>query len=151
MEALREASRRTALRPRVVCLHRKVDGPTCEQVARELAAELLVPSHPEEAAEVLSDSRVVVGMRLHALVLAAAAGVPFVGVAYDPKVSSFSRSVNMPCVAAAAPDADSLVRHVAELASDPTAPSRLRAQVEALRPLARRPALVAAGLVGACP
>lgn len=151
VEALREASRRADLRPRVVCLHRRVDEVTCQEVARELGAELVTPSHPREAVEAFADTRVVVGMRLHALVLAAAAGVPFVGVAYDPKVASFARSVHMPCVPATLPDPDALVGHVAELASDPAVATRLRAQVEALRPLARRPALLAAQLLGACP
>jgi polysaccharide pyruvyl transferase WcaK-like protein len=32
-------------------------------------------------------------MRLHSLILAAMAGVPLVGLAYDPKVASFLRSL----------------------------------------------------------
>ncbi|MBM3746393.1 MAG: glycosyltransferase [Acidobacteria bacterium] len=42
---------------------------------------------PEVIAGVLRMARMVVGMRLHALILATAVGTPSVGVAYDPKVS----------------------------------------------------------------
>lgn len=38
----------------------------------------------------------VIGMRLHALIFAVAAGVPVVGVSYDPKVESFLAEVGCP-------------------------------------------------------
>jgi polysaccharide pyruvyl transferase CsaB len=36
----------------------------------------------------------VIGTRLHSLILAAAIGVPIIGIAYDPKVNSFMQEVN---------------------------------------------------------
>ena len=53
------------------------------------AAVLTEPRPPEEAAGLLAGCDAVLGMRLHALVLAAARGVPVVGLAYDPKVDAF--------------------------------------------------------------
>lgn len=41
----------------------------------------------------LSRMRVVVSMRLHALIFAAGRGIPLAGVVYDPKVSSFLRYI----------------------------------------------------------
>lgn len=53
------------------------------------AASISYDGHsPETVAGILAQCDLVVGMRLHALVLAASAGVPVVGLAYDPKVTS---------------------------------------------------------------
>ncbi len=48
-----------------------------------------------ETVELIASSSIVIGERLHACVLAAAAGRPFVAVEYRPKVRDFSESVAM--------------------------------------------------------
>ena len=50
----------------------------------------------EKAAAILSGARVVMGMRLHALILAARYGVPFLALAYDPKVSALCEDLAYP-------------------------------------------------------
>jgi polysaccharide pyruvyl transferase CsaB len=49
-----------------------------------------------KAAAILSEARVVIGMRLHALVLAARHGVPFLAIPYDPKVSALCEDLEYP-------------------------------------------------------
>jgi polysaccharide pyruvyl transferase WcaK-like protein len=56
------------------------------------------PLTPAETMGVLSRCELVVGMRLHALIMAAAGGVPFVGIAYDPKVEQFAAAWDMPAI-----------------------------------------------------
>ncbi|MEW5935139.1 MAG: polysaccharide pyruvyl transferase family protein, partial [Bacillota bacterium] len=61
----------------------------------------------------------VIGMRLHALIFAVAAGVPVVGVSYDPKVESFLAEVG--CPQAGTPshlDADRLVELATRVLND---------------------------------
>ena len=38
---------------------------------------------------ILSECSLLIGMRLHALILSAVANIPMVGISYDPKIDSF--------------------------------------------------------------
>ena len=38
----------------------------------------------------------IVGMRLHSLIMAAACGVPMIGISYDPKVTAFCKEMKVP-------------------------------------------------------
>jgi polysaccharide pyruvyl transferase WcaK-like protein len=124
-----------------------VDFQLSRALAEALGAELLAPSTPHEALRAVAEARVVVGMRLHALVLAAAAGVPFVGLAYDPKVSSFAGGLDQPWVPVERVGGPELTRMVVSLWEDGQAAKLLQDKVAALQPLARRPAQVAADLL----
>jgi polysaccharide pyruvyl transferase CsaB len=48
---------------------------------------------PEEIISITKNFDLIVGMRLHSLIMAAVAGVPIVGLSYDPKVDRFLHQV----------------------------------------------------------
>lgn len=52
------------------------------------------PLNLEQGSYILAKSRLVVGMRLHSLILAASQRTPFVGISYDPKIDSFVKQFN---------------------------------------------------------
>ncbi|MGY2895972.1 polysaccharide pyruvyl transferase CsaB [Deinococcus sp. UYEF24] len=82
---------------RVVALsfHPSVD----DEAARSLGAdEVISTSDPALALNTIAAAGYVVGVRLHAVILAAAAGVPFTGVSYDPKVAGFCTDAGAPSV-----------------------------------------------------
>jgi polysaccharide pyruvyl transferase CsaB len=61
------------------------------------SAPMLLPECTlERAAAVIAGARVVVGMRLHALILAARFAVPFLAIPYDPKVASLCGDIGYP-------------------------------------------------------
>ncbi len=68
-----------------------------DDAARGLGADEVVSTQdPQVALDLIAQSGFVIGVRLHAVILAAAAGVPFAGVAYDPKVEGFCRDACAP-------------------------------------------------------
>ncbi len=71
-----------------------------DAAAHSLGADEVVSTRePQVALDTVAAAGAVAGVRLHALILAAAAGTPFVGLSYDPKVSGFcadAGAVSMP-------------------------------------------------------
>ncbi|MBB5233759.1 polysaccharide pyruvyl transferase CsaB [Deinococcus budaensis] len=68
-----------------------------DAAARALGADTVLSTRdPQEALDAIAASGFVIGVRLHAVILAAAAGVPFAGVAYDPKVAGFCADAGAP-------------------------------------------------------
>ena len=52
---------------------------------------------PQEMIDLIAEMDFVIGMRLHALIFAAIAGVPMVGLSYESKITSFLKRVEQPC------------------------------------------------------
>ena len=119
------------------------------QQATEFAISAPATDRVPEIVQQLAASRLVVGMRLHALILAASAGIPSVALAYDPKILSFMRSTGQEdAVVDLRADAEALRAAIARVADDlPGRTDRLRQRLPALREAAMRNAEVALDLL----
>ena len=101
------------------------------------------------AAGAIAGADAVLGMRLHAVVMAAAAGVPFVALSYDPKVAGFADQVGQPVVASVPGpvDRDAVVASVRKALDGPD--EAYLERVALLRAEARKPAREIARLLAA--
>ena len=99
--------------------------------------------------DALSSAELVVGMRLHALILAAGAGVPSLALSYDPKVRSFMQFSGQED---AVVDVDSvsdlkpLLAHIWNTRQERA--ERLRERLPAMKAAAMRNAEIAMALIG---
>ena len=96
LSAIRIVCLRRSLTPLFLIFDRRHDRYRSEQVARAYKGYACAPTDPTDAIALISVTRAVVTLRLHALIFATAAGIPAVGIAADPrdaKISAFARAV----------------------------------------------------------
>ncbi len=136
------ACRAASLRPVLVPMQHPEDLELAEEAARatlvgEVVRERLTA---REMLALLAGFDLVVGMRLHALIFAAIAGVPMVGISYDPKVDGLMGELDLsPATSAAEFRSEALeeaVRVAWEAREDLS--RRLTAQAARLRAAALR-------------
>lgn len=99
--------------------------------------------------DALSSAELVVGMRLHALILAAGAGVPSLALSYDPKVRSFMQFSGQEDAVVdvdSATDLTQLLAHIWSTRHERA--QRLRERLPAMRAAALRNAEIAMELLG---
>jgi polysaccharide pyruvyl transferase CsaB len=75
--------------------HRALEAVRERMRLRQFAHLLALELKPAEAAALLGQCELVVGMRMHSLVLAGIAGVPTVPLAYDPKVEAAAEQLGL--------------------------------------------------------
>lgn len=119
------------------------DTAACAAVAAAMRRPPVVLSRRIEApryAEVFAGFHLVLGMRLHALILAALARIPAIGLSYDPKIQAFLRGLGRgDCELGLDARAAEIVSRVeAVFPQTPAAASDLDAVVRRLQVAARR-------------
>jgi polysaccharide pyruvyl transferase CsaB len=90
---------RRGIRWALLPMHPPGDLATCEALASHLgpaATVVRAPLGPREMLALVGTLDLLVGMRLHALLFAAAQGVPIVPIIYDPKIAALARELDEP-------------------------------------------------------
>ena len=102
----------------------RIDGPV---------PVLAPPADLDEATAGFAQARLVVGLRYHALIAAAAAGTPFVAFEHEPKLAAAARRLAQPAIPADAPAPDvsaAIIGALRASAPDPTAVAVERERAE---------------------
>lgn len=81
--------------------HHEQDAKVIETLSEQLGdtAYYVKDKHLiDEMLSLIGNLDLLIGVRLHSLIYAAVAGVPMVGISYDPKIDAFLESISAPCV-----------------------------------------------------
>lgn len=100
VQALTEICRSYSLTAVILPMQPSYDREICARAAARLAESgvevtLAGDADREEMQKILRQARVVVGMRLHSLIFATAAGVPSLALSYDPKLDALMEYLGM--------------------------------------------------------
>jgi len=133
--------------------HFPVDVDAGEAVAsfmQEKSYVVRISASTEELLGLIGHLQLLIGMRLHALIMAALVGVPCIGISYDPKIDSFLKLVEMPCAGQIGtltlPVLTGLIEQLEPEARQPGFP-RAQNKVQTLSDLARENARLALQLI----
>lgn len=86
-----------ALTPVILPMQESQDRALCESIVDAVqGAKLYIPKGAPELIGMLSGASFVIGMRLHAVIFASSAGVPVIGLSYDPKVDAMMNALGQP-------------------------------------------------------
>ena len=94
--ACRDLAERYGLTPVIIPMQEVQDGRICESLCAMLqdhGAVIYRPGNASLLIGVLARAQMVMGMRLHLVIFASSAGVPVIGLSYDPKVNSMLRQL----------------------------------------------------------
>jgi len=144
--AARITAERLGIRWALLPMHRPGDLAACEALAADLgeaATVVRAALGPREMLALIGSLDLLVGMRLHALLFAAARGVPVVPIAYDPKVTALMRDLGGPApLSVASLHPDEIIGVVEAAVADRSA--RRTRLLAAVAPLRERAALAPA-------
>ncbi len=104
--------------PLVVVFDSRTDGRVSRTACAQLGGDCLVPDSPTDAMAVLSSAKLVVSMRLHAVILATAVGTPAIGIpadSRDNKIAAFCKSCGQICIPGHALQANGLAEQMENL------------------------------------
>lgn len=87
----------------LVPMHGKHDDEVSQELKNQMKHQNFVHISPyngsiESKMAIVRDADLLIGMRLHALIFAAAGRTPFLAVSYDPKIDAFAELVDQPVV-----------------------------------------------------
>lgn len=139
-EAFAEILRKLRVRILLLTLQRPRDEALAARIRETVPSSVMQPEMwtPEQYLGVIRRCKLMVGMRLHALIFAAAVGTPSIGITYDPKVESLLRTTRQRSVSLEEVASGQLAKRVMEAwESREGLASSLEETVPALREAAR--------------
>jgi N-acetylglucosaminyldiphosphoundecaprenol N-acetyl-beta-D-mannosaminyltransferase len=103
------------------------DVGVCQSVARWLTGKYKIISNIDslaKATSIIQKLDVLVGMRLHSIMLANRLGIAAIGLAYDPKVNQFMSMIGGSCLGLSSEEIEQLPNTVLEKLSQPSSKSK---------------------------
>jgi polysaccharide pyruvyl transferase WcaK-like protein len=118
-----------------LALHPDQDQTLAERLYQDVQAQgvcsyVLAGLDLHQVRALLAGADMVIAMRLHALIMAVAAGVPGVAVSYDPKVTAFAQEMALPCLPLQDLDATGAEHLTEQIISASMQQARLRTHLE---------------------
>lgn len=86
---------------KLIPMHGKEDEKTSKKLADMIDGNIEILAYDmdiNERMKYIKNAKIMIGMRLHALIFAGNLGTPMIGISYDPKIDSYLKTVKQPCI-----------------------------------------------------